>query len=121
MSESTARPAIVYCRCAFAQVIPAAVKDETLERLSASGRAFEAVPDLCAMSAHKDPALKRLAAQPDLRVVACYPRAVRWLFKAGGAPLSEGGVALLNMRSESAEQVVQGALGEHASGAEAGA
>ena len=103
--------AIVYCRCAYAQVIPAAVKDEVLARLSASGAAFEAVPDLCALSAHKDPALERIAAQPDLRIAACFPRAVRWLFHAAGSPLPEQGVAVLNMRSEPAESVVASALG----------
>jgi len=101
---------IVYCRCAYAQVVPAAVKDEVLARLSASGAAFEAVPDLCALSAHKDPALRRIAAQPDLRIAACFPRAVRWLFHAAGAPLSEQGVAVLNMRSETAESVAGHAL-----------
>ena len=102
---------IVYCRCAYAQVVPAAVKDEVLARLSASGAAFEAVPDLCALSAHKDPALRRIAAQPDLRIAACFPRAVRWLFHAGGAPLPEHGVAVLNMRTETAEGVAAAALG----------
>ena len=103
--------AIVYCRCAYAQVIPGAVKDEVLARLSASGAAFEAVPDLCALSAHKDPALQRIAAQPDLRIAACFPRAVRWLFHAAGAALPETGVQVLNMRSESAERVAELALG----------
>jgi len=102
---------IVYCRCAYAQVLPVAVKDEVLARLSASGAAFEAVPDLCALSAHKDPALRRLAAQADLRIAACYPRAVRWLFHAAGAPLPESGVRVLNMRSESAEYVSEQVLG----------
>jgi hypothetical protein len=102
--------AIVYCRCAYAQVIPAAVKDEVLARLSASGAAFEAVPDLCALSAHKDPSLRRIAAQGDLRIAACFPRAVRWLFHGAGAPLSESGVEVLNMRSESAERVADRAL-----------
>ncbi len=101
---------IVYCRCAYAQVIPPAVKDEVLARLSASGASFEAVPDLCALSAHKDPALRRIAAQPDLRVAACFPRAVRWLFHAGGAPLPEQGVNILNMRTDSAGDVAAGAL-----------
>jgi hypothetical protein len=103
--------AIVYCRCAYAQVIPGPVKDEVLARLSASGAAFEAVPDLCALSAHKDPALQRIAAQPDLRIAACFPRAVRWLFHAGGAPLPEQGVSVLNMRTETAESVAAAALG----------
>ena len=114
MTAQAENPSIVYCRCAFAKVIESEVKDEALQRLAASGKAFEAVSDLCAMSARKDPALARLAGQPDLRIVACYPRAVRWLFHAAGAPLPEKGVELLNMRTDSAEQVVAVALGERA-------
>ena len=110
MSTTPAGPSIVYCRCAYAQVIPSAVKDEVLARLCSSGLAFEAVPDLCALSAHKDPALQRIAAEPGLRIAACYPRAVRWLFHAGGAPLPEAGVEILNMRCELAEQVAERAL-----------
>lgn len=100
----------VYCRCAYAKVVPEAVKDEVLARLDASGAAFEAVPDLCALSAAKDASLKRLAASPELVVAACFPRAVRWLFHAGGAPLPAEGVRVLNMRETSAEEVVRGLL-----------
>lgn len=103
---------LVYCRCAYAKVVPAEVKDEVLKRLADSGAAFEAVPDLCALSARKDPALARLAAQPELVVAACYPRAVRWLFHAGGAPLPETGVEVLNMRTDTAEAVAARALGQ---------
>jgi hypothetical protein len=103
---------LVYCRCAYAKVVPVEVKNEVLARLAASGAAFEAVPDLCALSARKDPALARLAAQPELVVAACYPRAVRWLFHAGGAPLRETGVEVLNMRTETAEAVVARALSQ---------
>jgi hypothetical protein len=102
---------ILYCRCAYAQVVPSDVKDEVLARLSSAGAAFEAVPDLCALSAHKDPALQRIAAQPELRIAACYPRAVRWLFHAGGAPLPEA-ATILNMRTDTAEVVAAGVLGE---------
>jgi len=97
----------VYCRCAYAKVVPEAVKDEVLVGLDASGAAFEAVPDLCALSAAKDASLKRLAASPGLVLAACYPRAVRWLFHAGGAPLSEE-ARVLNMREASAAEVLAG-------------
>ena len=37
---------LLYCHCAYAKVVPADVKQEVLRRLDASGRPFEAVPDL---------------------------------------------------------------------------
>ena len=95
---------LVYCHCAYAKVVKPDVKREVLRSLGASDRDFEAVPDLCEMSARKDPALADYAADDGLRVVACYPRAVRWLFHAAGSPLKDE-VQILNMREESAEEI----------------
>lgn len=110
MSSPDAR--ILYCHCAYAKVVPDAVKLEVLTRLAESGEAFEAVADLCEMSARRDPALKQLIEDRPVRIAACYPRAVKWLFNAAGAPLPEdGGVDVCNMRTATAEQVVQMLLG----------
>ncbi len=106
--SSTAR--ILYCHCAYAQVVPKAVKDEVLRQLTEADVAFDAAPDLCEMSAKHDPALKTLAATGQLRIAACYPRAVKWLFDAAGAPLPAEGVQIQNMRVETAEQVVAALL-----------
>lgn len=96
---------LLYCRCAYAQVVPREVKDRVLEALAAAGTSFDAVPDLCEMSARRDPRLAELAAAGELRIAACYPRAVRWLFAAGGAPLPAEGIEIRNMRVESADAV----------------
>jgi hypothetical protein len=98
---------LVYCHCAYAKVVPEGVKLEVLRALGASGRDFEALPDLCEMSARKDPALRRFAGDGRTRIAACYPRAVEWLFHAGGAPLGEDhGVEVVNMRELAAEDVM---------------
>jgi len=102
---------IVYCRCAYAQVVPAAVKDAVLEGLAAAGRGFEMVPDLCEMAARRDPHLQELArGNRPLRIAACWPRAVKGLFALADAPLREQGVEILNMRTDSAETVLAGML-----------
>lgn len=107
---------VLYCHCAYAKVVPAEVKAEVLARLSASGIGFDAVADLCEMSARKDPALERLAAADgtETRIAACFPRAVRWLFHAAGTPLPEAGIEVLNMREQSADEIVAGLLAETA-------
>ena len=101
----SAQPRILYCNCTYAQVVPREVKTEVLRRLCASGAAFDAVADLCDMSARKDPALLKLSESGPVRIAACFPRAVRWLFHAAGAPLPKEGVQILNMREETAEAV----------------
>lgn len=106
----TEAPRILYCHCAYAQVVPKDVKQEVLAQLTAAGVAFEAVPDLCELSARGDNRLQQLAQGGDLRIAACYPRAVKWLFDAAGAPLPPTGVEIRNMRVENAASVIEGLL-----------
>ena len=100
-------PPILFCNCTYAKVVPPEVKAEVLRRLCESGAAFDAVPDLCDMSARKDPALNRIAGNGGVRIAACYPRAVRWLFHAAGTPLPKEGIEILNMRTQSADDVIR--------------
>jgi hypothetical protein len=96
---------ILYCHCAYAQVVSPETKSAVLEGLSASGVSFEAVPDLCEMSARRDPGLAQIAACEDATIVACYPRAVKWLFNAAGETLPDS-VRVLNMRVADAPAVL---------------
>jgi hypothetical protein len=98
---------ILYCNCTYAKVVPQDVKKDVLRKLSDSGLAFDAVADLCDMSARRDPALRKIAEGGCTKIAACYPRAVKWLFHAAGTPLPEEGIAVLNMREDSAEDVLK--------------
>ncbi|MFH1418556.1 MAG: ferredoxin family protein [Planctomycetota bacterium] len=103
---------VLYCHCAHTDVIPPQAKREVFRQLNASGVPFEAVADLCEASARRDPMLRRLAESGDLRVAACYPRAVKWLFHAAGAPLTDGRVKVMNMREQGADEVASGLLAD---------
>jgi hypothetical protein len=98
-------PRILFCHCTYAQVIPRDVKESVLRKLCESGLAFDAVADLCEMSARQDPGLKRLADGGTLKIAACYPRAVKWLFNAAHAPLSLEAAEVLNMRVQTADEI----------------
>lgn len=98
---------ILYCHCAFSRVVDEDAKREVLAGLSRSGVAFDAVPDLCELAARQDPSLDRLAAgREPVDIVACYPRAVRWLFHAAEADLPEDRVRIHNMRAETPEAIL---------------
>lgn len=97
-------PAILYCHCQYAKVLPEDVKQAVLRKLCESGQPFEAVADLCELSARKDPALARLAAAGPVKVAACFPRAVKWLFNSANAPLSLESTEVVNLRALTAEQ-----------------
>lgn len=106
----TDAPTLLYCRCAYAQVVPQGVKDAVLSQLCESGVSFETVSDLCEMAAHRDPRLKAIASCGKLRIAACYPRAVRGLFQQADSPLPKEGVEILNMRTQSADEVATALL-----------
>jgi hypothetical protein len=97
---------ILYCHCAYARVVPVETKAAVLEGLLRRDVEFQAVPDLCEMAARGDPRLSELTANGPLRIAACYPRAVKWLFASAGVDIGDADASVCNMRTESAEQVL---------------
>jgi hypothetical protein len=98
-------PRVLFCNCTYAQVVPASVKAAVLRKLCDSGVAFDAVADLCELSARSDASLKTLAEGGPVKIAACFPRAVKWLFASASAPLALDAAEVLNMRVQSAEEV----------------
>ncbi len=103
---------IVFCHCAYTKILPQKVKDQVLAGLDAADVAVEEVEDLCRMSAEKDPRLQELAGEKTLKIAACFPRAVKWLFHAAETPLDDSRHEVLNMRESSAEEVCSAIVGE---------
>ena len=97
---------VLYCDCKHAEIIPPEVKRQVLIGLSSAGIVFEPVSDLCGLCADREAELKQLAEAGDVRIAACYPRAVKWLFHAAGAPLDDARVRVVNMREQRAADVV---------------
>ena len=101
-----AAPKILYCHCQYAQVVPKDVKETVLRKLCESGVAFDAVADLCEMAARRDPTLAQLSASGEVKIAACFPRAVKGLFHQCGADLQPTKTEVLNMRTQTAEDVM---------------
>ena len=99
-------PRVLFCNCTYAQVVPAEVKATVLRKLCESGVAFDAVADLCELSAGQDSSLKSLADGGPVKIAACFPRAIKWLFASGGAPLKPDATEVLKMRVQTSDDVV---------------
>ncbi len=99
-------PGILLCNCSDAAVTSAVTREQVAAGLRAAGVAFTLVEDLCRLAAHRDPQLVVFAQTPTPTVIACYPRAVRWLFAAAGASLPEPGTRFLNLRRQSATEIL---------------
>jgi len=98
---------ILYCHCAYADVVPEATKRAVRAALAGAGGRVEEVADLCELAAASDPLLGELAAPAagPLHVVACYERAVHRLFDVAGAPLP-GPATVHNMRTLAPETIL---------------
>jgi hypothetical protein len=105
-------PRILYCHCQYAQVLPKEVKDAVLLSLCEADVQFEAVADLCELSARRDPLLQELASGGPLKIAACFPRAVKWLFAAANAPLDPLHTQVCNLRTDSAATATAALLEE---------
>jgi NAD-dependent dihydropyrimidine dehydrogenase PreA subunit len=103
-------PRILFCNCAYSDVVPGNVRAEVLDGLSNSGVRFDPVSDLCGLAAEGAESLRALTGASDLRIAACYPRAVRWIFHSARADLPTQGVKILNMRTLTGEQVLASLL-----------
>ena len=103
---------ILLCECANADIIASGVKQAVIAGLEDAGIDAYRVPDLCRLAADRDPALGALAAPGGLTVIACHPRAVRWLIDAAGCELDPQSLRVLNMRTMEAGQIIQQALAD---------
>jgi NAD-dependent dihydropyrimidine dehydrogenase PreA subunit len=106
VAKTAKQPHVVYCECAYYDIIPRASREQILAGLRQNGVAPEVASDLCGLAANRDPRLKTWADGGSLAVVACFPRAIRWLFHAAGVPLN-GQVRLFNMRTQSPAEIIR--------------
>src|SRR5436190_1078156 len=60
----------------------------------------------------RDPALQRLSESGAIKIAACFPRAVKGLFHQCGADLPADRSEVLNMRVQSADEVVAALLAD---------
>jgi NAD-dependent dihydropyrimidine dehydrogenase PreA subunit len=110
------RPLVLVCTCAHYDLAPAGTLQQTLDGLSRAGLEAEVVADLCGLAASRDARLGDWAKARPLSIVACYPRTIRWLFHAAGAPLAAEQVRFFNMRTQPADQIASGLLEGHRPG-----
>jgi NAD-dependent dihydropyrimidine dehydrogenase PreA subunit len=106
VAKTAKQPHVVYCECAHYDIIPRASREQILAGLRQNGVSLEVVSDLCGLAANRDSRLRSWAEGAPLTVVACFPRAIRWLFHAAGVPLN-GQARLFNMRTQPPEEIVQ--------------
>jgi len=99
---------IVYCDCSYSEIISQAVKRQVRRELGRlKGASVNAVADLCGSAVRNDPMLTELAKEESVKIIACHPRAVKWLLAKGQQPPAEEKMEIFNMRKQTAEEIVR--------------
>ncbi|MBN1127262.1 MAG: 4Fe-4S dicluster domain-containing protein [Sedimentisphaerales bacterium] len=102
---------ILFCNCAYSDVVDRKVKSRIAEALRSEGIAFEAVGDLCKLAADGDPRMGEWAQCESLQIVACYERTIQSLFSRLALHLPDGG-RVWNMRTMDPDRIVSELLAE---------
>jgi len=97
---------VLICECNSAGLIDRSKLATICASLKAAGVAFDTVPDLCGAAATRDASLKHYSGNGPVRIVACYPRAVKALFEFANAPLSQTDAQILNLREVSGDEAL---------------
>ncbi len=101
---------LVYCKCIHRNLVPDESRKILLENTEKWGQKVIVVDDLCGLAAGHDPILKEWAQTPELVIIACYERAIRWLFDMADAPLpDDDSIKTLNCRTLSPEKIMDSA------------
>ena len=98
---------VLFCGCAHYDIIPKESRQDVLGYLRKAGVQVAETDDLCGLTARRDPILQRWIESESPVVIACFPRAVRWLFYSAGLPLDDRPVRFLNMRTQTPEEIVR--------------
>lgn len=100
---------ILFCGCAYSDVIDAETKRKVLGALEASELRFRIVSDLCRAAAFERDFLIKLAEENTLKVVGCFERSIKWLLEWAG--VDSGGIEFFNMKTNSAEDIISSLIG----------
>jgi NAD-dependent dihydropyrimidine dehydrogenase PreA subunit len=111
--DAAKKPLVVFCGCAYYDVIPKASKEKVLNAIAQAGVEVEVLTDLCGLAVGRDGRFQRWAQAQSVTIVACFPRTVRWLFEVAGTPLDRDKVRILNMRTQSPDEIISDLLDGH--------
>jgi NAD-dependent dihydropyrimidine dehydrogenase PreA subunit len=105
---------ILLCRCAYGKALPSAAVALAAEALGDAPKGnvrgqsvqFTVVDDLCELAQRPDDALAQLLQSDQLTVLACAPRAVRWLLAKCSPELDPRRLELFDLRDDSSGMAI---------------
>ena len=80
---------IIYCRCIYSEILSKQSRELFQTVLDSSQYNITTVDDLCSLAAKKDSKLINLLEEENLTLIACHPRAVKWLLSSAGVGIDQ--------------------------------
>jgi NAD-dependent dihydropyrimidine dehydrogenase PreA subunit len=96
----------LFCHCAYTDMLSGEMKQEILSALANAKIELVEITDLCELAAAKDTTLLEHFSSGDVTVIACHPRAVRWLLHSAGVDRSAA-VDILDMRANDVTSILK--------------
>lgn len=106
---------VVFCNCSYSDIISDTVKTEVCIGLKDSGMDCLFIDDLCGAAALKNNSLDTIREYDKVSIVACFPRAAKWLLHAAGISLEGKDVQYFNMRNSDSKTILSAILGDEPS------
>jgi NAD-dependent dihydropyrimidine dehydrogenase PreA subunit len=98
---------IIFCGCCNSDIITDNIKQQVRSTLQHNNISYNDYPDLCGLAAQKNNALiESISTASSVIIIACFPRAVKWLLHSAKISLTEKNIQYLNMREQSAEEII---------------
>lgn len=97
---------ILYCKCDGNEQVDTETRDKIADFLAVSGLEYVEVADFCEQVASTAPLIEELNAKSSLAVIACFPRALEWLFYAAGIGIKDKNITFFNLREQDADTVI---------------
>ena len=97
---------VIYCQCKNTEIVSPEIRKTINDWFVQNQLACIWVEDLCGLAAKKDPRLQEWAADENLVIIACFERALRWLFTLSGTNLKDN-IYVLNHRLLSSQEIIE--------------
>ena len=92
----------IFCNCSYSGIITQDTKEKIFEKVQKFDTKLLAISDLCFASVKKEK-LQILNNYKKINIIACYPRAVKWILHNAGVDIDNKEIKYFNMRAQRVE------------------
>ena len=106
MPHSEINNTIIFCNCSDSEIVSNEKKIEINAILKNINTDIIHISDLCGLAAHHKAELKKVfGVSTNFKLIACFPRVIKWLFQIAEISLNDKNVDILNARTLTVDEI----------------